>query len=151
MSSDRPHLVFRSVIACDDVRREDTGKDILLGVYSGALVVDQFPVQLRPYWYIQTEPEGEGDIPMKLKATGPHGVRYFQVSFTAKTGRKSDMPEDWSGQGEMTPLIFGPFNMQVQTEGVIEFQCQQYDDEWVVIKRIWVVAEKQDRTPASPT
>jgi hypothetical protein len=33
-------------IVCDDIRREDNGKEIIIGVYSGSIVVPQFPATL---------------------------------------------------------------------------------------------------------
>jgi hypothetical protein len=38
---------IRSVILCDDIRREDNGKEILIGVYNGVILFPKFPAVLR--------------------------------------------------------------------------------------------------------
>jgi len=42
----RTEYLIQAVHVCDDVRREDTGKEILIGVYNRAIVVEAFPVKL---------------------------------------------------------------------------------------------------------
>jgi hypothetical protein len=41
-----PLITVKHVVVCDDIRREDNGKEILIGVYSGGIIVPQFPVPL---------------------------------------------------------------------------------------------------------
>jgi hypothetical protein len=38
-----PAFEFSSVIFCDDIRKEVTNKDILIGVYTGDILVGSFP------------------------------------------------------------------------------------------------------------
>ena len=46
-------LEFREVLVCDDIRREDNGKAILIGVYYGDIVVSQFPISMRLNYWLQ--------------------------------------------------------------------------------------------------
>lgn len=46
-------LDIREVIVCDDIRREDNGKAILIGVYYGHIVLRQFPATLPLSFWLQ--------------------------------------------------------------------------------------------------
>jgi len=46
------NLQFRSIILCDQIRREDNGKALLIGVYSGDIVM-QSPAPLALFFYIE--------------------------------------------------------------------------------------------------
>jgi hypothetical protein len=61
-------LHIRSVIICDDVRREDNGKEILIGVYNGVILVPRFPSVLRQL-IVRIEYEWKGVPAHKFKAT----------------------------------------------------------------------------------
>jgi hypothetical protein len=41
--------MVRSVIICDDIRREDNGKEILIGVYAGSIIFRSVPVRLATF------------------------------------------------------------------------------------------------------
>jgi hypothetical protein len=45
-ASKRAELKIISVLICDDVRREENGKEILIGVYSGDIIVTRFPAAM---------------------------------------------------------------------------------------------------------
>ena len=37
MSASEPRIRVRSLLVCEDIRREDNGKEMLLGVFSGII------------------------------------------------------------------------------------------------------------------
>lgn len=45
-SASAPRVIVKNVVLCDTIRREDNGKHILIGVYSGSIAVPEFPVNL---------------------------------------------------------------------------------------------------------
>jgi hypothetical protein len=57
-----------SVIICDDVRREQNGKDILIGVYSGDILVQNFPFILPLSMWMEYAPpkSGPNDIFIRI-------------------------------------------------------------------------------------
>lgn len=58
-----------AVIVCDDVRREQTGKDILIGVYSGSIVITTFPFQLPLALWIEFLPNETGAQELFFRVT----------------------------------------------------------------------------------
>ena len=47
---------IKTVIFCDDIRKEITNKDILIGVYAGDIVVPSFPTPLALALWIEIIP-----------------------------------------------------------------------------------------------
>src|SRR6266487_6946441 len=59
---------IQSVVICDDVRREQNGKDLLIGVYSGDILVQAFPFTLPLSMWMEYAPPKPGlnDIFIRL-------------------------------------------------------------------------------------
>ena len=57
-----------AVILCDDIRREISGKDILIGVYARDIVVPQFPITLMFALWLEYFPDrmGEGLLSLRV-------------------------------------------------------------------------------------
>jgi hypothetical protein len=53
---------FRNVVVCEDIRQEVHGKWSLMGVFSGDIVVPDFPAQIQIAFYVEYMPDlEEGD------------------------------------------------------------------------------------------
>lgn len=68
-------LQINSVIICDDIRKEDNGKVIFIGVYSGDILVTKLPALLKLcYWLsgetTQINSEFEVEITLQKKSDG---------------------------------------------------------------------------------
>jgi hypothetical protein len=73
---------FRSLLLCDDIRREDNGKELLIGVYSGGIrFFGAGPGRLRQlYFRIELEQEGENlESPFSLELTAPSGAKLINA------------------------------------------------------------------------
>lgn len=70
-----------AVIICDDVRKENTGKDILIGVYSGTVNVPAYPTTFPAALWIEIEPEGIGIVRCEFAITTPSGNPPMKVGF----------------------------------------------------------------------
>ncbi len=46
MSASEPRIRVRSLLVCEDIRREDNGKEMLLGVFSGIIAAPKLPLKL---------------------------------------------------------------------------------------------------------
>lgn len=58
-------------VVCDHIRKEDTGKFILLGVYHGGVLLQQLPANLILSFYIPFTPDQSGDFDVSFKLLGP--------------------------------------------------------------------------------
>ncbi|QQM31751.1 hypothetical protein JET14_06170 [Martelella lutilitoris] len=64
--------VSGDVIFCDDIRKEDNGKAILIGVYTGALVLEQLPVDILLSAWIRVSglDKGKHDVSVEFHSPG---------------------------------------------------------------------------------
>ncbi|UXQ89142.1 hypothetical protein [Synechococcus phage MinM1] len=60
-------LEILATLVCDDIRREQNGKDILIGVYGGDILVERFPAPLPLAIYVQLAPKVTGPIALEFR------------------------------------------------------------------------------------
>jgi hypothetical protein len=71
-------LEITSAILCDLVRTEDTGKQILIGVYTGDVLFERFPAAFAPTFWIGFKPSiqnAEMEFELRIEAPGPNKPR----------------------------------------------------------------------------
>src|SRR4051794_4058924 len=115
---------FETAIVCDDIRREDNGKEILIGVYSGDITVATFPANLRLFFWISTFVEEGGEQVVNMRVLGPGDVQLIKGEFRIQV---SAFPSEGS-------LPVGPLLLQIQTEGKITLQIKRAGSKWETIK-----------------
>jgi hypothetical protein len=99
-----------AVIVCDDVRREVTGKDILIGVYSGDIILSIFPMWFPASLWIEIE----------TLEVGKHEIN-FRMSLTDKPPIPFKAEVDVIRPGSLA--LFAPglqFNAEKECELLIE-------------------------------
>lgn len=64
-------LKITNALLCDDVRTEDNGKAIIIGVYTGHVVFSSFPAPWRPVIWFEVRPWGQGQIAFEIKMEAP--------------------------------------------------------------------------------
>lgn len=67
MNTTPPKVKIDCAIVCDDVRREQNGKLIIIGVYGNDISVPSYPAALRLAVVLAGHSTGSGKIPMKLR------------------------------------------------------------------------------------
>ena len=77
-------LRVAAALVCDDVRIEDTGKHILIGVYTGGVRLKEAPVQLRMAFWILFEhdaetAEFETEFRLEVPETKPSPVLHASI------------------------------------------------------------------------
>jgi hypothetical protein len=91
-------------IFCDDVRHENTGKQILIGVYNGDLVVESLPALLPVFNFVihYRERKGESELPVKIVITvpTPEDQRIFEIDIP-REALKQVTPATDAVEGEM--------------------------------------------------
>lgn len=66
-------LDVRSALLCDLIRTEDTGKQILIGVYAGNVIFKSRPATLAPSFWIEFVPPTQNsgfEVELKIEAPG---------------------------------------------------------------------------------
>ncbi|HEV8232312.1 MAG TPA: hypothetical protein VGQ75_08180 [Thermoanaerobaculia bacterium] len=102
MSSQEEPILFQALVLCDDVRFENNGKLLLIGVYSDVVQVVKLPLQMRSLGLA---------IKAKVLATGRFS---FSVSVSDPQGNKLlDANGELNYEGEpgrtiWFPVVMGP-------------------------------------------
>lgn len=127
--SDRPQLEVKHVIVCDDIRREDNGKEILIGVYSGGIVVPSFPAPLAlSFWMQFSASEAAENIPVEFRVVGENeDVQFARMSAGMRVGK--------AGLGS---IGLGAVPVMLQIPTTLRLQMKQYDSDWKTVYEIAV-------------
>jgi hypothetical protein len=111
-------------LICDDARREINGKEIIIGVYGGDIVVPKFPAGLRLTVWIEYSVVGEGEIDLKPRVVTGHGSELFSAELTAQI----------FGDSPTGTLAVGPVPILMTDPGTLSIELQQQGAEWQTIK-----------------
>jgi hypothetical protein len=123
---------FRGIV-CDDVRREISGKDILIGVYQGAILVPRFPVNLLLSLWVPLQCNKPGSYPLQFRVVGPHEVQY--VSGVIPTIFQTKESGSVTVAGAPVPI---------QLAGEIDFQLLEPGGEWQSVRKMPVRVPTQE-------
>jgi hypothetical protein len=78
---------IKSFVLCDDVRKEITQKDILIGVYSSGIMVPFMPAQMQLAFWAEMLPTQIGQSEFQMRFDPPGGeapiVMKFMMEITA--------------------------------------------------------------------
>jgi hypothetical protein len=120
---------------CDDIRQEDNGKQLIIGLYSGDMLVDSFPVLLPNFRVLinYQERPNESEMPVKIVITSPSAPSDDMVIFQADLPRESfdriQLPTDSDDpflsigvNAAFTPIVF-------THSGRIKVRAYRGDDE----------------------
>lgn len=118
-------LEFTAVVMCDEVRREITNKDILIGAYAGHVVVTEFPAQISAAFWMEVQPSRIGEFTIE-----------FRIFLDGKDPVSATMV------GAVQALeAFGFFlsGLQILVEKESEIHLEALDGKkWKLLKRKWI-------------
>lgn len=124
------------IVFCDDIRREDNGKELLIGVYGSGLTLRQMPAQIAISQWIRferTDKDG-GTIPLEFRAidlSENKMVGYVTVQLTlGKSG---------PGISRFGSIALPALPMLITHPMVITLQMKQYDEPWGGLGEIEII------------
>jgi hypothetical protein len=119
---------IQSVILCDEVRTEITGKDIAIGVYNGHLILPQIPFVL-PSLAVRYELSFRGNKTekMNVKLEGPDKNAIFRNTVMIQFN-------DWDKPGAVTIVLAG---LIMPTEGTYSFYSK-FRNDWELTRTLMV-------------
>lgn len=110
-----------ATVFCDDVRREMTNKDILIGVYGGDIVVPSFPASLNGAYWIEIFNSEKGKFQSEVR-----------IGISEKAPFRIRMEIEAEKSGTMSVLI--P-QFQFQVEKPCELTLEMLiDGSWQLLK-----------------
>lgn len=114
-------------VFCDDIRREDNGKELLIGVYSGNLQVPVLPAPVMLSVWVPFERSGIGKVPIEFRILGPDdriiGYGTIELNFTDADHTVGSLP-----LRGLTAMLIRP--------GEITFQLRQHDELWATVRKL---------------
>lgn len=113
-----------TVIFCDDIIKELSGKEILIGVYSGNIQVNSYPAQLRLSLWIEFEADAPDQGHWELQVATPSGNPPIQVDF--------DMEVKSAGSSSMS-MVGLP--VRLESDGEIAVSSRRDTGDWRIVKR----------------
>lgn len=118
MASASPRLTIKNALICDQVRREDNGKLLVIGVYHGSIQVKTFPVAMEIQLLASFRANKLGDLEFEVRALDG-----------AKELAKGTGSMNISRTGDGT-VALPPMPLKVDGPTVLSFELLQYGDKW---------------------
>lgn len=117
-----------NAIVCDDARREDNGKAILIGVYTGSILISRFPAQMQLAVWIEHEVTKIGNFQFSCRIILDDELEIFQVTGDALLN-------------ELAPgvLAFGGVPLQLQRPGSLKVELRVAEEEWTTVRTISII------------
>ncbi|AMN46398.1 hypothetical protein ACG33_04620 [Steroidobacter denitrificans] len=139
-------LEIREVLVCDDIRREDNGKAILIGVYVGDILVSAFPVNLRLSFWLQG----------RARKNARPGIAKFKIEVADQdedaepilVETKFDAPPTGMSDGV---LIFAAVPLTVRQPGRLLISVDEGSNEWIELASKTISAIKPVNELAQPS
>jgi hypothetical protein len=109
MSSEKtPAIVFQALVLCDDIRFENNGKLLLIGVYSDIVQVFKLPLQMRSLGLaVRAKAMSAGRIAFSVTATDPQGNTLLEAN-----GEMNYAGEP--GRSIWLPIVMGPALLTIE-------------------------------------
>jgi hypothetical protein len=124
-----------AVIVCDSVRREVSGKELLIGVYSGNVVSPSFPVVIELAFWFEADIRETGEQDVDIRIVVPGEVAPLEMRFHIVTVAPG-------------PFSLSTPNLQIPLVDAGELRIELKEgDEWTVVKRRLI----QRGDPPSPS
>lgn len=60
-------LKIENVLVCDDIRTEDNGKALIIGVYTGSISPSKFPARIRLCYWLVGKVQGQGSFKLEVR------------------------------------------------------------------------------------
>ena len=107
MSSSSQDMKILSALICDDVRREDNGKEILIGVYSGSIAIPTIPANITLTAWINMEIHGPCEFDFEIRVLDPSDRQVVHGKLHVASSEVHDF----------TSTVLPPFPINADKEG----------------------------------
>ncbi len=132
-------MKVRSTTICDQVRTEQGGKNIIIGVYKYDIVVPSFPCGLPLTLWLQLDANKNGAYDVEFRATKDRHL-IAQVTGTIEIKDHTRTLE--------TPLP--PMVLQLAAPGTVVFQFREKGKRWSTMRKVEIDQKKSTFPTASP-
>jgi hypothetical protein len=135
----RAHIKALFGLFCDDIRLEASGKQILIGVYPGDIVLQSFPATIAiSSWVAFTR---EGNIGEQLS------VEFRIINTSGQALGYGSLVLTFTRPGDEGAIALPPLPISLTTPDTLSLQLRQHDGDWQTVRSIGVVRPISDATP----
>ncbi len=117
-----------NAVVCDDVRKEATGKHIIIGVYPHDMLVRSFPATIAPALWVQFFVQHRGEVKIefrtRVKAQPKKRARFALATFNIEDPSK------------MNTLTLPPVPVEINEQGLLLFEVREKDGRWKKVREI---------------
>jgi hypothetical protein len=131
-------LRFNSIVVCDEIRTEITGKDILIGVFSGEILVSAFPAVIGVAFWSEIENSDE-DI----------GFREYELRIGVENGQPLPFKVTADIRAAGTSALKIP-TVRIPVSGPTVISLELFEGEnWQVLKskKVLLIGQQSAATP----
>lgn len=121
-------LKIVNCLICDDVRREDNGKELLIGVYSANMIVSKFPAGLPVALWGQFTSSQEGDFTFAVRVVSPEDTEFATATVQIQKYKANDVAS-FAVKG--LPAV-------AHTRTQLRFQAKFEGEEWKTLKELTI-------------
>lgn len=114
---------------CEDVRREDNGKEMLIGVYSGDIRAGTFPTVIHLVIWMQIISLQSGEAPIEIRLLNKNNDQVFHA------GGQIDFRKAYA----IGSVHFGPVRVPLSSEDELRLEIREHAGPWTEIKRVLVL------------
>lgn len=114
MNTASPPKKIEYAIVCDDVRREDNGKLIIIGAYSSDIIIPSYPTKLRLTILIAVRSETEHRALLSIRV-----MRDGEPIFEAKEGIEIFIPAQ-----DISLISAGGILVSAEKDATLDFQIR---------------------------
>lgn len=119
-----PDLELRNFILCEDIRQEITNKIIMIGVYSGDILISNLPGSIPLCMYAELDVKAKGEYDVYLRMSGPgEGSFILQTHIGASNADNNGVIR--------TPRI----DVTLECEGVLKIDASIDRKKWKALSR----------------
>ena len=121
-----PRLSVNYAMLCDDVRFEDNGKLLIVGVYGPDILVTKFPAKIRVMLLLNFSSDSGGDVDFEVRVKSADG--------SAVAGAKGQL--EVSGRTNNSFLPLPGTILSLSSAGDLKFQFRTVGSRWKTVMSI---------------
>lgn len=127
-------MKFENVIICDQIRKEDSGKHLLIGVYPNNIQFPSFPAKIDLSVWVQFRDSGYRRIPMNFRV-----INSNNDTLMSATGEI-----DASNQEGLLTIVIPQFLLIILDQTILSFQIREPKKRWRTLKQMPVELKPED-------
>jgi hypothetical protein len=131
-----PRIQLVHCVVCDDVRTEILSKEIIVGVYSGGIVVPSVPWAFMICLWMTVIWSGDGEMPIEVRILNP---RHTQIAEQKGVGHPKL-------KGIESTITFRNIFCTVEMEGIHTFQWRTGGGDWKMARQLPVYVFREQIT-----